>query len=278
MDLSIIIAHYDPGNHPSCIESFHNTLKQIELQKEDYEIEVIIADDGSVTHQNIQSLGSPLRDLDEKIIYQLKGKNLSNWKNENDFNYSSITHWLYLPKIKPMMSKARIGNAAVAITCSENLFFLDDDNYFISENTITTIIKLLKKYQLVFGQIQDNNGKLRSYSSNRVQGTTFGIVKHQIEEAGLFGEWTEKVSCGIDSDLWYKLYQHFQNNNHLQACYTSDIQTLDSCSKRWKAHINTFFRNYALKKRFKAIHGCSNYRSINHNPSRSKASWIIDLT
>ena len=278
MDLSIIIAHYDPGNHPTCIESFHKTLSQIESQKQDYEIEVIIADDGSVTHQDIQSLGSPMINQDDRTIYQLKGNTLSNWKHENNFNYSSISHWLYLPKIKPMMSKARIGNAAVTMASSENLFFLDDDNYFISENTIDTMIKLLKKYQLVFGQIQDNNGRLRSYSSNRVQGTTFGIIKQHIEEAGLFGEWTEKVSCGIDSDLWYKLYQHFQNNTHLQACYTSGIQTLDSCSKRWKTHIDTFFRNYALKKRFKAIHGCSNYRSINHNPSRSKANWIIDLT
>ena len=177
-----------------------------------------------------------------------------------------------------MMSKARIGNAAVTITSSKNLFFLDDDNYFISENTIDTIIKLLKKYQLVFGQIQDNNGRLRSYSSNRVQGTTFGIIKHHIEEAGLFGKWTEKVSCGIDSDLWFKLYHHFQNNTHLQACYTSDIQTLDSCSKRWRTHIDTFFRNYALKKCFKKIHNCNNYRSTKNNPSRSKTNWIMDLT
>ena len=40
MDLSIIIAHYDPGDYPSCIESFHKTLNQIESQKGDYEIEI----------------------------------------------------------------------------------------------------------------------------------------------------------------------------------------------------------------------------------------------
>ena len=30
MDLSIIIAHYDPGNHASYRESFNQTLSQIE--------------------------------------------------------------------------------------------------------------------------------------------------------------------------------------------------------------------------------------------------------
>ena len=278
MDLSIIIAHYDPGNHPSCIESFHKTLKQIESQKKNYDIEVIIADDGSVTHQDIQSLGSPIKDPDKQTIYQLKGNALLNWKRDNEFDYSFISHWLYLPKIEPMMAKARIGNAAVVQASSDNLFFLDDDNFFISNNTIDSIITLLKKYQLVFGQIQDNNSRFRPYSSNRVQGTTFGIIKHHIVEAGLFGVWTEKVSCGIDSDLWWKLYHYFRNNSHLRACYTSDIQTLDSCSKRWKIHINTFFRNHALKKLFEEIHGCSNYRSINNNPSRSKPNWIVDLT
>ena len=89
MDLSIIIAQYDPGNHASCIESFNKTLSQIEFQKGDYEIEVIIADDGSVTHRDIQSLGYPITDQDKRTIYKLKGNALSVWKKENDFNYSS---------------------------------------------------------------------------------------------------------------------------------------------------------------------------------------------
>ena len=69
MDLSIIIAHYDPGNQPLCVTSFHKTLKQIEYQKKDYEIEVIIADDGSFTHQDIQSIGSQLTDTDLNSNY-----------------------------------------------------------------------------------------------------------------------------------------------------------------------------------------------------------------
>ena len=176
------------------------------------------------------------------------------------------------------MSKAKLWNYATQYTKSKYLFFLDDDNYFISNNSIDNIIKLFSNYDIIFGQIKDSNNKLRYYNSSRVQGTTIGLKKSIIEKIGGFGEWTEKVSCGIDSDLWWKLYHYFQKYHHLQACYTSDIQTLDSCSKRWKTHIKTFFRNYALKKLFEERNGCSNYRSINTNPSRRKFNWIIDLT
>jgi len=243
-----------------------------------FNIEVIIADDGSVTHKNFQFFGSSELIYGDQIIHSLTGKNLVKWKMENDFDYPSICNWLYLPKSKPIMSKARIGNAAVANTSSENLFFLDDDNYFISKNTIDSIIKLLQNYQLIIGQIQDNNGRFRPYASKRVQGTTFGINKKTIIEAGLFGEWTESVSCGVDSDIWWKLYQYFQNNSHLKACYTSEIQTLDSCSKRWRPHIKQFFRHWAVKKLFNKIHGCPNYRSISKNPSRNKSNWMDNLT
>ena len=50
MDLSIIIAHYDPGNHLDCLNSFQKTLTEILAQKAEYSIEIIIADDGSVSN------------------------------------------------------------------------------------------------------------------------------------------------------------------------------------------------------------------------------------
>ena len=277
MDLSIIIAHYDPGNLPDCLNSFHKTLTEISAQKLDYEIEIIIADDGSVTHQDIQSLGSPITDQDERTIYQLEGNALSTWKIENNFNYSSISHWLYLPQTEPMMSKARIGNIAIGKTSSENLVFLDDDNYFILQNSIETILNLLKEYQLIFGQVQDSNGRLRSYSSCRVQGTTFAVKKEILKNVGGFGEWTESVSSGVDSDIWWKLYHYFQKHPELKACYTSQFQTKDSFSKRWKPHIKQIFRHRAVRKEFYIIHGCPDYRSPKHNLARNKSNWLKDL-
>ena len=45
--LTIIIAHYDPGNSKKSKESFIKTLESIKRQISDYNLELIIADDGS---------------------------------------------------------------------------------------------------------------------------------------------------------------------------------------------------------------------------------------
>ena len=62
MDLSIIIAHYDPGNHPDCLNSFKKTLTEISAQKAEYGIEIIIADDGSVSNAPAARSGCGTRD------------------------------------------------------------------------------------------------------------------------------------------------------------------------------------------------------------------------
>ena len=130
---------------------------------------------------------------------------------------------------------------------------------------------------MVIGQVQDSNGRLRPYSSYRVQGTTFAVKKEIIKKVGGFGEWTESVSSGVDSDIWWKLYHYFQKHPALKACYTSQIQTVDSCSKRWKPHIKQIFRHRAVRKEFYIIHGCPDYRSPKHNLARNKSNWLKDL-
>jgi len=278
MDLSIIIAHYDPGNHLDCLNSFQKTLTEILAQKYKYKIEIIIADDGSVSNKNIIQNGAYKINESGKNIYHLTGDKLVKWKIEKGYHYTEITHWLYLPKTDLVMSKARIGNAATSLASSENLLFLDDDNYFITENSIAVIMNLLKEYQLVIGQIQDSNGRYRIYSSKRVQGTTFAVKKEILQNTGGFGEWTETVSSGVDSDIWWKLYHYFQKNPKLKACYTSQFQTVDSCSKRWKPHIKQIFRHRAVRKEFNKIHDCPDYRNPKHNPARNKSNWLKDLT
>ena len=277
MDLCIIIAYYDPGNHPDCLASFLKTLQIISEQKEEFNIEVIVADDGSLTNSMIPSLNCEKINQHDRIIFDINGNELNRFLNKKDIKSHEITHWLYLPKDKQCMSKARIWNAASKLAKSDNLFFLDDDNYFTSNKSIEKIIKLLRKYSVVFGQIQDSNGRYRRYESKRVQGTTFGIKRKLLDEIGGFGEWTEEISCGIDSDLWYKLFEHYQNDK-FKACFTNSIQTIDSCSKRWKPFIGTYFSNRKSVKYFNIEHGCNNFKNPKYNPSRLKYLWIENLT
>ena len=278
MDLSIIIAHYDPGNHSDCLNSFHKTLSTLSDQKGDLDIEIIIGDDGSPSNEYLIQNHTNELQQSGKTIFCLDGEKLNHWKADNAYDYSDIKIWLYFPKINQSMNKARLGNTALHFAKSENILFLDDDNYFISNNSLEIIVNLLNNYHLVFGQIQDSNGRFRPYSSNRVQGTTFAIKKEVIQNAGGFGEWTELVSSGVDSDIWWKLYHYFKENTHLKACYTSRIQTIDSCSKRWKPYIKQYFRHRAVKSEFNKVHGCANYRNPKDNRSRIKSNWMDDLT
>lgn len=277
MDLSIIIAHYCKERPSKHYDSFLKTLKLIKSQTSKLDIEVIVADDGSSYSNNISEEFSSKVAIndDERYIYCIEGNKLTNWLKSIELEKKLISKWIYIPKTKLCMSKARLLNFATKISKSKNLLFLDDDNYFISENSLQKLLNLFTEYDLIFGQIKDQSGRLRNFSSNRVQGTTIGIKKEILELAGGFGSWTEQVSCGIDSDLWIKLYRYHELKT-IKACYTNQIQTYDSCSKRWKPYTK-IFKDFMVRKRFKEIYGIKNYKNVKHNPSRNKSLWIKNL-
>ncbi len=273
--LSIIIAHYCPNiiSNP-----LFKTLKSIKEQYFKDNIEIIIADDGSIYSQGIQNNYSDKITIpnDKRNFYVLQNEKLKNFLNANNIDNKLIKKWIYLPKEIKCMSKARVVNQAVKFAKSENLFFLDDDNYLINFNSLKNLILLCKKYDFIVGQIQDKSGNLRLYSSNRVQGTTIAIKSKIFNQIGGFGTWTENYSCGIDSDFWIKVYNHFQINKELKACYVDSIKTCDSYSKRWKKYIK-IFKEIRLKYQFYKLYNCKNYKSVRYNLSRNKKKWIENL-
>tara|TARA_B110000116_G_C16785969_1_gene560893 strand:+ start:1556 stop:2401 length:846 start_codon:yes stop_codon:yes gene_type:complete len=274
--LSIIIAHFKPDD--LFINPLLKTIETINNQKLDYSIEVIISDDGSNYSKYIMEHYSKKINIqdDEDSIYILEKKQLDTFLKSININYDIITKWVYLPKSKPRMSKAMVANYSVKESSNENLLFLDDDNYFISENSIEGLIKLFDSYDLIVGQIKDNNNKLRHFSSSKVQGTTIGIKKYLFNQIKGFGDWTKDFSCGVDSDLWIKLYNYYSDIREYNACYTDKISTYDSCSKRWKK-FSYLFRDFILKKEFNKRFNCKNYKSKKYNLSRNKILWMDNL-
>ena len=254
------------------------TLEIINDQTEELNIEVIIADDGSIYSKSIINDYSRKNNSnrDKRYHYVLEDEKLNYFLDLVNIKCKILSKWIYLPKIKSCMSKARVTNCAVLESQSNNLLLLDDDNYFISKNSIKNLIKLFETYDLVIGQIKDKNNRLRNFSSNRVQGTTIGIKKDIYNSIGGLGEWTENFSCGVDSDLWIKLYNYHFNNQKIQACFTNQISTYDSFSKRWKKYTK-FFKEYKLKKEFYKRYQCKNYKSSKFNPSRNKINWIQNI-
>ena len=278
IDFSIIIAHYCTDRLSPHYDSFLKTLNTIKNQSlNNQKIEIIIGDDGSNYSKSIMDNCSNEIQIknDPRKLFLLDNKKLKKWLNTLDIKNDLITKWLYIPKLNPCMSKSRLWNFASEYSQSENLFFLDDDNYFISNNSIEGINDLFQEYDIIFGQIKDSSNKLRTYSSNRVQGTTFGIKKEILKSIGGFGVWTEKTSCGIDSDLWIKLFNHHKEHK-MNVCYTNRVQTYDSCSKRWKKYTK-IFKDYTVRKEFMRLYGIKNYKSVKHNPSRDKNLWIKNL-
>ena len=278
-NLSIIIAHYYPDN-----SEYQNPLiKTLDSINKDYQIdknlEVIIADDGSLYSNEIMNNYSKKIDINNDIrsVYILKNKELNLFLKKHSINYDFIKGWIYLPKLVKCMAKSRVLNYATAISNNDYLLFLDDDNYFISKNSTNSLLELFNDYDFIVGQIKDNGGRYRKFSSNRVQGTTIAIKKEILLAIKGFSEWTEKYSCGIDSDLWIKIYNYFKKNKNLKACYTNKISTHDSHSKRW-GKFTKLFKEWNIRKKFKNLYGYKNYRKAYYNPSRNKNLWIENLT
>tara|TARA_B100000401_G_C52715388_1_gene675953 strand:+ start:251 stop:1102 length:852 start_codon:yes stop_codon:yes gene_type:complete len=277
-NLSIIIAHYYPNS-----SDYKNPLiKTLETINNEYQLnenlEVIIADDGSSYSNSIVNDYSKKINIenDNRDIYILENEKLKNFLNKTSIRYPFIKSWVYLPKLVKCMSKARVLNYAYKISQNENLLFLDDDNYFISQNSVQNILYLFNKYSFIVGQIKDNNERLRLFKSNRVQGTTIGIKKNILDDIKGFSDWTEEFSCGIDSDLWIRIYNHFIINTNLRACYTNKISTFDSHSKRW-GKFTKFFKDWYIRKKFRELYQIKNYKRGCYNPSRKKEIWIENL-
>ena len=275
--LSIIIAHY----YPTAAEYPNPLIKTLNSIKNDYrgsDIEIIIADDGSNYSKSIVDNYTEKIKIknDLRNLYVLENNKLRLFLKEISIDYKLISKWVYLPKIVKCMSKSRVLNCAIKISNSNNMLFLDDDNYLISKDSIYNLINLFNNYNFIVGQIKDNSGKLRSFQSHRVQGTTIGIKKNILNSINGFGEWTEEFSCGVDSDLWIKIYNYFQKDSSLKGCFTNQISTYDSHSKRW-GKFTKIFKEWNIRKKFKELYGCKNYKKANHNPSREKKAWLKNL-
>ena len=170
--LSIIIAHYFP-KESDYDNPLQKTIEEIEKQLLGNEVEIIIADDGSsYTNQIINDYTKKIEiKNDSRDIYMLEGEKLKVMLNSINLNSSIIKRWIYLPKFIKCMSKARALNYATQFTQNDNLLFLDDDNYFISDNSINNLLNLFNEYDFIIGQIKDNGGRNEEFAFGGIDDT-----------------------------------------------------------------------------------------------------------
>ena len=123
--LSIMIAHYCADRSNQSYDSFIKTLDTIQSQSKKYNIEIIIADDGSNYSKNIINEHSEKVDIpnDTRNLFILKNQKLKEHLNNLNINNNLITKWLYIPKTKLCMSKARLWNYGTQYSKSNKLLF-----------------------------------------------------------------------------------------------------------------------------------------------------------
>ena len=272
IDLSIIIAHY--RGDENCSEALPSLLESIKNQDYKTNYEILIADDGSPVNKKtfIDLPGhSPSETAMIKHLSPAPAELLKFYNIPSDVLPSV---WAYYDKPNGLMGKAKVQNYCCNLAQGKYLLFLDDDNILQNSHALTHLMELLEKnYDLVIGQIIDNNGRKRTYESNRVQGTTFSMTKELFARTGGFGEWTEKIGCAVDSDIWWKLFQIHQFKTY-SAIYSEILQTKDTCSGRWKKHLKSVFREFQVRRQFFNRYSLKNYKSAKFNLSRKKNIWI----
>ena len=139
--ITIIIAHYDPGNSIKAKAAFLKTLETLNNQEYACELEIIIADDGSyytpMLENNLKKEANEYYQLDKKNIKKL----LSDFYNSPKF-LNIIDDWIVLPKKQNKMYKPKVLNISASIANGDLIFFLDDDNYFCHNDCIKNIMDL----------------------------------------------------------------------------------------------------------------------------------------
>ena len=65
-------------------------------------------------------------------------------------------------------------------------------------------------------------------------------------------------------------------NNSLKSCFTNQISTYDSHSKRW-GKFTKIFKEWNIRNKFKKLYGIKNYKNVSYNLSRNKKLWLDNL-
>ncbi len=280
--MDIIVAHYLPAARDRCREQVTQALKTLNTAAQEVDGKLHLCDDGSPD-------GQPPSDLVDREIELatdctamiLTAERARTWAARRlEMKPEELDHletYYYAPKTRPISRKARLWNLAVSRSREPVLAFFDDDNLLLDPSMLRHFRELLERYEVVFGQIIDRSGHRRSFNSHRVQGTTFAIRRPTLEAIGGFGEWTEEVSSAIDSDLWWKLYQHLGSRRPHAAAFTTRVRSRDLCHKRWLPFAGRWFRHRRTRRAFARQYPCPDYTKVRYNPSRDKSRWMDNL-
>lgn len=255
--MNVYITHFDPSESGQFRAVLKKTVESIRKQRIAEAVRVIVVDDGSRWSREIAGDGTATRSLGRGQI-----------REEPRLNDLDMD--LYLVRNRgARLGKAPLLNTAVEQTDGEFLVFLDDDHPFLVPWALHSYRHLLSRYEFVLGRLLNGDYTARLFEQVHVQGTNFGLRRSTLTAIGGFGEHTERWGCGVDPDLFWRLYCRLKPERlgeRARACFSGVCLTLDSVSGRWGSESD---RDLA-RREFKEMYGVD----MHENASREKGDWI----
>ncbi len=253
-DIDIFITHFDPDKTTLRYRKIlKQSIKSIRKQKFAGKINIIIADDGSQWSEELApSKGYKIYSKEE----------ISKNKNLKDLDID-----LYIVKKREeSFGKAPLLNFAVKQTTSNNLIFLDDDHPFLTKKSVSKYFSHLSNYDFVLGSLINQNWRVRRFHYSLVQGTNFGLSRSLFNRIGGFGEHTSQWGCGVDPDLFWRVYKDLSQSSIKKAIFDPFIITRDIAKGRWHFKSDREFAKIDFKKKYGT--------DMHKNDSRNKNLWM----
>jgi len=274
MGISVIISHFAPkGNEDKWRNILLKTIRSIRSQKVNFQVEIIVCDDGSTWSSSIGGDPDTIIDLSKSQISKLK-----------IFKDLDVDRYLYINS-GDKYYRARLLHYAYSNAKYSKIVTLDDDHQFTNKKSLMRYYNYLNKYDFVRGRIMGSDGTPQLFSSTSVQGTNQGFTKSIYKKIGGLGYYLFEGLSGADDDLTWKIYDYLSRNypNQKKACFAGEIITHNAKGSRW---VNNSFSNYVdaikdLKKRHDEINRIFNRKFFQEyginpigNPSRNKSLWM----
>jgi hypothetical protein len=261
MSITVIISHYAPPLETRFYRNIlKNTINSVRSQEVDFDVEIIVCDDGSAWSRSL-STNDGITDFDRSKI-----------KSCSLLDDLNVDRYLLLPDVGNFR-KAAIQHRAIELASNEKIVMLDDDNYFIKKDSLARYYTYLDKYNYVCGRLigPPQNGSVpKLYLSKNTQGTNFGLRKELYFSFGGYPEFLFINSMGEDDVLLWLIYSKLKElyPNEKKACFAGEIETQDLITGRWVS------RNQSSKSVLKEM--CRSLYGIdpNRNPSRNKLTWM----
>jgi len=293
MGISVMITHFaPPENTDYCRNILKKTIGSIRNQNVDFDIEIIVCDDGSEWST-------------KKIAEDTIPHGIIVWEKSKILDTSfladlDIDKYLYINSGRNYWA-IQLKHHAYTVAKYDKVVILDDDHPFRGKKALARYNEYLERYAFVRGRVVGPTGIPQIFRSRNVQGTNYGLRKSLYFRFGGYGKYLFENGFGEDDDIFWQVYKELADNKNKtflkKACFAGEIVTKDIVSGRYVAqntmgetikdstslngnslppHVEYFQRNFIETYKIRPGQNLSRDKSL-WMEVPSIASWISEI-